>query len=432
LTTISREAEATRTAVISQDFGELTLAFTDQFTFCWNDRHTGGDEYGSFWHPQPPAGFHALGSLALRAWGTDNLEQRDGGSDARGSGYTTMLCVKPSAAGEKAVKDKKAKPQLAAPIGYERIWKDAGSGGKYYGCVWRPIAPPGYVPLGCVASPDNYDEPSTSAIMCVREDLTYIADLEAVYSDRGAGAREEISTWKNVAPSDYADAQGTHGLLSAGTFTAVDSYKKPDPQRESRVLRLEMPVNEDVLGRPPAMTSRNPPPPTTDRIVVASVWLPCTAVKDTRRTDAWKYANSPFYQLQRTATWKRLQYLNNDTGRDQPLTDSVTVGWERSQVHGWSVDLGFELSTTYGLGIGPMSSSATFKFSAAFGATASYSSSETRSRTKGRTFTIPSNHAGAMWVGHEELRLLRADGTVVGSTVSCDTDLFAYDQYPDT
>lgn len=34
LTTISKEAEATRTAVISQDFGELTLAFTDQFTFC--------------------------------------------------------------------------------------------------------------------------------------------------------------------------------------------------------------------------------------------------------------------------------------------------------------------------------------------------------------------------------------------------------------
>ncbi|WP_158566747.1 Vps62-related protein [Actinomadura craniellae] len=432
MTTISKDSVASRASVISKDFGELTLAFTDQFTFCWNDRSTGGSDYGGFWHPQPPEGFFALGSIVRKGWGTDNIQQLDGGSAGRLKEYTTALCVKPSAAGEKAVKSGKAKPQLAAPTGYERIWKDAKSGGKYYGCIWRPIAPAGYVPLGCVASPNTYDEPPTSAIMCVREDLTYLADLSASYSDRGTGATEDLSTWLNVTPSDYAATDDTLGLIAAGTFTAVPNHsRRPDPQRETRVLRLAMPIDEAVLGKPPALTDRNPPPPTTDEIIVASVWMPYTAVKDTARTDAWKFANSPFYQVQRTAAWRRLQYLNNDTGRDQPLSDVVTVGWEKGQTHGWSVNVGFEISTTNSLGTGPVSASTTFKFTAAFGATGSYSAKESSSHTKSRTFTVPSNHAGAMWVGHEKLRIVRADNTIVGSTLSCDTELFAYDQYPD-
>lgn len=36
--TIAKE----RVAVVSKEFGELSLAYTTEFTFCWNQKNTGG------------------------------------------------------------------------------------------------------------------------------------------------------------------------------------------------------------------------------------------------------------------------------------------------------------------------------------------------------------------------------------------------------
>ncbi|MFD6115497.1 hypothetical protein ACFWG0_36170 [Streptomyces yangpuensis] len=60
----------------SMVFGELELAFTDQYIWRWDDEDTGGKHWVSFWHPKPPQGFHALGTVALPAWGSDNLNPK--------------------------------------------------------------------------------------------------------------------------------------------------------------------------------------------------------------------------------------------------------------------------------------------------------------------------------------------------------------------
>ena len=46
-------------------FGDLELAFTDQFEPRWNDKGSDADDDVAFFHPKPRRGFHALGSLGL-------------------------------------------------------------------------------------------------------------------------------------------------------------------------------------------------------------------------------------------------------------------------------------------------------------------------------------------------------------------------------
>lgn len=75
------------------------------------------------------------------------------------------------------------------PIGFELLWSTIGDskpGARAYGdkddvdsehcCVWMPVAPPGYVALGCVAE-RGASPPSLSSIRCIRSDMVTSGSL---------------------------------------------------------------------------------------------------------------------------------------------------------------------------------------------------------------------------------------------------------------
>lgn len=69
------------------------------------------------------------------------------------------------------------------PVAFELLWStngDIGTGGSSgtgtedagsgHCCVWRPVAPPGYLPLGCIAE-RGFLPPSLSIVRCIRSDF---------------------------------------------------------------------------------------------------------------------------------------------------------------------------------------------------------------------------------------------------------------------
>ncbi|OLZ63843.1 hypothetical protein AVW11_19820 [Streptomyces amritsarensis] len=127
-----------------------------------------------------------------------------------------------------------------------------GSGGKHYGACWRPVAPGGYVALGGVMSENTHDKPALTDVVCVREDLTHMADLKWIYEDKGTGAKDYFSVWANQVPPAYQDGRdgGHRAQVAPNTFTAASSWDEPSPGApERRVLCIEMPVEEKPPGR---------------------------------------------------------------------------------------------------------------------------------------------------------------------------------------
>lgn len=75
------------------------------------------------------------------------------------------------------------------PIGFDLLWSTKGDtepGAKADAdkidvdselcCVWMPIAPPGYVALGCVAE-RGPSPPSLSSVRCIRSDMVTSGSL---------------------------------------------------------------------------------------------------------------------------------------------------------------------------------------------------------------------------------------------------------------
>jgi hypothetical protein len=56
--------------------------------------------------------------------------------------------------------------KLARPVGFQRIWDDSGSVGKFQMSVWSVTPPDGYVAVGDVAV-SHRDEPKIDSVWCV-------------------------------------------------------------------------------------------------------------------------------------------------------------------------------------------------------------------------------------------------------------------------
>ncbi|MCO5593423.1 hypothetical protein L7F22_047437 [Adiantum nelumboides] len=76
------------------------------------------------------------------------------------------------------------------------------------GCsIWKPIAPPGYVALGCVAAVGPMPPPLTS-VYCIRVDLVTSSSINdcVLYGRSDSGSEKEFSIWRieNIAGSFFA------------------------------------------------------------------------------------------------------------------------------------------------------------------------------------------------------------------------------------
>ncbi len=118
---------------------------------------------------------------------------------------------------------------LAAPISFERVWDDHGSGNDHDYSLWKPIPPVGYKALGYLMRlrVDNQNPPSGDEIeglMCVHESLVTQATVNtsgSIWNDAGSGADWDGSIW-TIIPTDDQTA------LKTGTFYGERSHATPE------------------------------------------------------------------------------------------------------------------------------------------------------------------------------------------------------------
>lgn len=378
-------------STISQRFGPLLLAFTDQFDLRWNDRGSGGYNDGAFWHPKPPAGFYPVGGI-----GVSNYDDQNGRNWA--------LCVAEAELGSGA---------LAAPTRYDQVWNDKGSGADLDGSCWRPVPPDGYVALGDVFMRDHWTAPSPDDVRCVRKDIATFGTLgDLVWNDVHTGSDTDFAAWRYSPPGSFVSDQD--GAFAANTFYGVPSHDKP--QVMVFVLQLPFPVEHGETPQPPVLDSRSQPADRTSPKVDRTVTVPFTAVVDQDATLEWRLQNSPFYKVQRSVYYRLELFDDNRTSENQTKQLDVTVGVSKTQTDTFEVKTGITVGYEAGVSfIGEASVSASI--SVELGYSHSTAVSSMQSRTLSAALVTPPDHSGALWDVSYILTLVRGDGTPISQQV---------------
>lgn len=169
-------------------------------TPVYQDKGSGATLDATFWRPAPHPGFFILGDYCVGNY--DNPP-----------------------AGNVVVVSSDNDTDLAAPVGFEQIWSDAGSGADWDGSLWKPIPPSDdYLALGHIAQRGNStnDIPVVPYLRCVHKSLVVVgkASDKPVWSDKGSGAREDVSVW---------ESKGSRH--DTGTFYAEPGYDHPDKSK---------------------------------------------------------------------------------------------------------------------------------------------------------------------------------------------------------
>ncbi|WP_164985824.1 Vps62-related protein [Bosea sp. Tri-44] len=404
-----QKSQLTTTSTTTQvAFGDLTLVFVDQFSLRWNDGGSGGDHDGAFWHPNAPSGFRPLGCI-----GVNNYDDP--------AGRQWALCVKATVEGSDAVR---------SPTGYNRIWTDQGSGADRDGACWEAIPPAGYAGLGHVFTSD-YNPPSLEDIWCVRSDLVGEALLgDWLWDDSGTGSDADFSAWRIDPTTYYHD--NTTILIGANCFYGVASHDRPSPV--VKVLRLEPPTEQGDTPPVPRLDSYDRPPAESDWMRERRITVPFTGVTDDHYDLAWKIANSPFYFLERWDNFQLELYDNNQQAEPHELEREITVGVTKSSTETFNHEVGISISYETGVSFGGVGSKVKGTLSYKFGYSTSTSVTNFQQNTVKLKLKTPGKHAAAMWAPHTMFKMLRADGSMVGTPLFLeDSGVAFYErEYPDT
>lgn len=127
------------------------------------------------------------------------------------------------------VSDSRNNGLLVPPVGFERVDvtgkglpRNSESDGddlqrKQLRSIWWPVAPPGYVAMGCIAGSkeDPFEPPALSSVRCVREDL-----VKRVSSFRCVWHAEANA----VGEGATGDRSGSGGALSKSDGDDIDSH----------------------------------------------------------------------------------------------------------------------------------------------------------------------------------------------------------------
>ncbi|WCM51700.1 Vps62-related protein [Pseudomonas sp. WJP1] len=277
----------------------LLINFTTEFRRTWDS--TGSkSKPAAFWRPSPAPdllpGFFPLGDVV--ASGLDNINEKR---------MVMVVCE-----GELS-SDSGKEPALRAPIDFEQVWSDAGSGARANCTIWQPIAPSGYVALGQLCS-NGRDKPLPSDIRCVRRDLvapSFISDL--IWDDKGSGARQAFSAW-GIYPPDTAAGEI---LCAPGTFIGVGSHTKPVTHITAYALRMPIPLDIQPSPVAPELTGNEQPLLFESGKITQTAKLPWFTVKDPSLRPFEQLRTSPFYMLERTDQYVLVGYGKNDSGARQ-------------------------------------------------------------------------------------------------------------------
>ncbi len=391
-----------------KQFGNLILTFTDTFTLRYNDKGSGADRDGAYWHPTPPAGFHALGCVGVPNYSDIN-------------GVEASICVKAAPGKDDAI---------ASPTDYTLIWADHGSGAHMDGSCWRPIAPEGYVALGDVFV-TGYSKPALDDIVCIKKDLTSRAEIgDEIWADHGSGADHDIDTYYINAPDTYINSE--KGLFAANTFVANSSYSKPTDAPEINCLNLPFPVEKMSDPASPELDSYNMPPEFSGKTIDRIVSVPFTAIKDDKYSTKWKVDNSPFYMVERQIAYQRELFDYNKTSVPQEVSKTVTTGITKSKSETFSVTTGISVTAESGVSFLGTGGKVSATISVELGWESTTGIEEFEERSISRSLTVPPSKAGALWTISFVLYIVRGDNTYLHNNLQFDVDSFVHDEYPNS
>jgi hypothetical protein len=182
----------------------LDVEYATSFERVWDDSGSGASYDGAFYRPVAASeGFVPLGHYGQAGYGDP--------------------------VGVLLVARERTARALAAPVGFEQVWTDAGSGADDDGAFWWPLAPAGYRCLGLLATGyprgGGYAVPSLDEVRCVRKDLVapgYVAGQ--IWNDERSGAHRDFGSWQ-IAP---AAGTGLHtGAFTGQSYPSDRGYAKP-------------------------------------------------------------------------------------------------------------------------------------------------------------------------------------------------------------
>ena len=170
----------------------LEVQTSEALTLIYNDEGTGSFANVSIWRPGVPEGFRSLGDVPFDA-------------------YTSPMVTSYVVAADH--------PAVTQPMGYEKIWSDAGANGDLQVTLWNPIPALGSVCPGQIATADYGAPPELDAIACVRADHAQVAGVAFVWDDTGSGADWDGSIWGCTTPPN--------GVLVHPTFLSRRHHDGP-------------------------------------------------------------------------------------------------------------------------------------------------------------------------------------------------------------
>ncbi|XP_024542530.1 uncharacterized protein LOC9648284 isoform X1 [Selaginella moellendorffii] len=198
---------------------------TPQFERLWWDRGTETRRVVSIWRPIPASGYAIVGDSIV-----DGLEPPGIGLVLRDDG-TGRLCK---------------------PIRFQQKVHICGRGLEDV-YIWYPVAPAGYVALGCVAT-TTPDHPPLDMVRCVRMDLVSQGSLSKrpVWSYIGSRGGHSCCLWKveNQASTFIARADLKKPLVRMAYFLAETGRPKvrENLTAEMKLGRLSVTVVDDLSG----------------------------------------------------------------------------------------------------------------------------------------------------------------------------------------
>jgi len=319
-------------------------------------------------------------------------------------------------------------------VGYQLIYNDRNSGADMFGSFWRPLPPDGYTALGTVVGHNTWGAPPLSEVVCVRSDLTIIAESgDFIYDDRETGADMFLSCWKidqpSAGPHDYA-------YLAPGTFVGVDNWNRPSVDPVMYVLKVDLPTLAEAPYQNfvPRLTGYDTPSEETMPILGKAMLVPCSIINDVIYSGnvGWQVANSPLYRLERQVYYK-LQYHNhNQTSEIQ--TNSVTIRSGMTTTESETIwnSTSISISVEAGLSFKAFSGKVTATVSRSFGYESQTSVAELQEREVSSSINTPPGKAAALWQRFNRYVLYRHNGTDLEPVSAWEFGIDSYvtDEYP--
>lgn len=180
--------------VLPAKVSKLKAKMVSEFYWVYSDQGTGAHGDLTIYRPKLPEGYHSLGDYAQPNYRP---------------GYSSVVVV--CEEGNEGL--------LALPLDYKPVWTDRKSGGLYDGSLWCPVAPDGYVALGCIAASD-YKKPDTNLVRCVSKDILLEGEYgDLIWQDKDSGAESDAALWPVISKN--------HKGITAGTFMIANNYKTP-------------------------------------------------------------------------------------------------------------------------------------------------------------------------------------------------------------